>query len=131
MVFTNIRAEGIPEMTEIKEVSETIDQIIRGLMELKKKLRDIVPSPSIAADVDDSMDTFEKLKIALTSDRWPEAVNTSLICDPTIEADKVVRGRGVIELIIEEEIKGKNSSILAAAKGTASMPQQIFSPLSS
>ena len=34
-------------------------------------------------------------------------MNVNLICDPTNEEDKKARGRGIIELTIEETIKDK------------------------
>lgn len=49
---------------------------------------------------------FESLKQILRSDKWPEAVNKNLICDPNSDKDKTERGRGILELMIEEDLKG-------------------------
>lgn len=49
---------------------------------------------------------FQKLKEMLNTDKWPEAVNKNLICNPESETDKMERGRGIIELMIEEDIQG-------------------------
>ena len=39
------------------------------------------------------------------SDRWPEAVNPNLICDINSDEDKSERGRGIIDILIEEDLK--------------------------
>jgi len=49
---------------------------------------------------------FETLKNALNSPNWPEAVNKNLICDPNSEKDKIERSRGILELMVEENLKG-------------------------
>lgn len=49
---------------------------------------------------------FESLREALKSDKWPEAVNPRLICDPNSAADKADRGRGIVELMVEEDLRG-------------------------
>lgn len=65
------------------------------------------PVPEIQATSEpQSIDSFQSLKDALDSDKWPEAVNRNLICDPDSEKDKVERGRGILELMIEENLKG-------------------------
>jgi len=51
------------------------------------------------------VDNFEKLSAVLENNKWPEAVNSTLICDPHSESDKEERGRGIIELMIEEDLK--------------------------
>ncbi len=53
----------------------------------------------------DELNDFESLKEALMSDRWPEAVNSSFICDPDSESDKIERGKGIIDLMVEEDLK--------------------------
>jgi 2-polyprenyl-3-methyl-5-hydroxy-6-metoxy-1,4-benzoquinol methylase len=58
------------------------------------------------APASEDFGSFEALKKALESDKWPEAVNPNLICDPNSETDKMERGRGIIELMIEEDLKG-------------------------
>jgi len=52
-----------------------------------------------------NLSDFESLKQALYSDKWPEAVNKNLICDPNSDKDKIERGRGIIELMIDEDLK--------------------------
>lgn len=50
-------------------------------------------------------DEFELLNLALKSPKWPDAVNVNLICDPNSDQDKSERGKGIIELMIEEDLK--------------------------
>jgi 2-polyprenyl-3-methyl-5-hydroxy-6-metoxy-1,4-benzoquinol methylase len=56
--------------------------------------------------IEEKMDSFESLKNALTSNKWPEAVNPNLICNPNSSDDKMERGRGILEMFIEEDLKG-------------------------
>jgi 2-polyprenyl-3-methyl-5-hydroxy-6-metoxy-1,4-benzoquinol methylase len=105
-------------MADIQKVQNLLEQATRLLNEAKLELGGVetqsVPfvttPPQLAAaqqvSVDDSFDSFESLKKALESNRWPEAVNPNLICDPNSESDKIERGRGIIELMIEEDLKG-------------------------
>lgn len=107
----------------------TIDRIIELLGELKMNLSDAsqIPLPMtgevvparvlerakapnvVAAAVNSSGDdygSFSALQVALQSSKWPEAVNPHLICDPNSHDDKIERGKGVIELMIEENLNG-------------------------
>lgn len=59
----------------------------------------------VAEPVVESSNDFESLKKALYSDKWPNAVNPSLICDSSSESDKKERGVGILELVIEESVK--------------------------
>ncbi len=65
----------------------------------------------------DSPEDFENLKKALFSDKWPEAVNPHLICDPNSEQDKMERARGIIELMIEEDMKGLKMLDMGCGEG--------------
>jgi 2-polyprenyl-3-methyl-5-hydroxy-6-metoxy-1,4-benzoquinol methylase len=116
-------------MSNNKKAQETIDKIIDLMRELKFQLSDagqiplqiskevkvpvkqtahkpLVQQPVLEAASVDDMGSFESLKTALSSNKWPEAVNPHLICDPKSNDDKTERGRGVIELMIEEDLKG-------------------------
>src|SRR4051812_42002173 len=88
----------------------TIDKIIHLLQELKDQIPNTshIPLPvvkptevkplaetAITAPVTpEDLSTFAALKTALLSDKWPEAVNPHLICNPESHDDKVERGRG-------------------------------------
>src|SRR5574343_1813761 len=85
----------------MSKTNELIDKIVQGLLELKRELNN---QPLKATSFEELSD-FESLKKALESDRWPEAVNPNLICDPRSETNKIERGRGIIELMIEEDLK--------------------------
>lgn len=97
-----------------KRIEKAIDLIVSGLLELKEHIKEksgtpIATQPVVAAQAispEDDLDTFEKLKKALQSDRWPEAVNQTLICDPESTPEKAKRGIGIIELMVEENLKG-------------------------
>lgn len=102
-------------MADLKKFEGALDQMIHLMMDMKESLSDgdespeqevkvqsAKPAPAVVEDYDG----FEQLKEALESDKWPEAVNPNLICDPNSQQDKTERGRGIIELMIEEDLKG-------------------------
>lgn len=86
---------------------ERIDQAIRSLLEAKKALKQPVDAkPEVQPD-DEDLGDFATLKSVLGTIRWPEAVNPSLVCNPNSDNDKAERGYGVIELLVQESVKGK------------------------
>lgn len=122
-------------MANNEKINGILDGVINGLLQLKEALNDgspqaapAQPTPTQQAEpkplqrrpvvqeatapvvtaqsVPDDYGSFEALRKALESDKWPEAVNPNLICDPNSETDKTERGRGIIELMIEEDLKG-------------------------
>lgn len=112
-------------MADNKKAVDTLDKIVQLMLQLKTELSDapaaqpVVPeakkpepvvhttsAPAPAKDSNDIFDSFDALKSALTSNKWPEAVNPHLICNPQSNEDKIERGRGIIELMISEDLKG-------------------------
>ena len=104
-------------MADLNKLNQSLDQMIQLMVSMKESLSEDEkpadvkinttkgrPQPQIQGQVGD-LDSFDKLQEALKSDKWPEAVNPNLICDPTSDSDKVERGRGIIELMIEEDLK--------------------------
>ena len=90
-------------------VLKALDSIAVIITELK---RDLTIESNISNEVnkstpmvEDKIDNHETIKEVLNSDKWPEAVNPHLICDPNSEEDKLERARGIIELMIEEDLK--------------------------
>ena len=63
------------------------------------------------------LNDFESLKKALLSDKWPEAVNPNIICNPNNEADKLDRGRGIIEVLIDLNLTGKKFLDIGCGEG--------------
>lgn len=106
-------------MADNPKAIDTLDKIISLMVELKQQLGTPNSSPSVTAQavsppvappkqqapVED-LGNFESLKAALNSPKWPEAVNPHLICDPNSDPDKTERGRGIIELMVEEDLNG-------------------------
>lgn len=109
-------------MPNQQKVNEAIDGVIAALNNLKRTISEevlsvqstSVPATAPTATVtqpqasvtSDDFDSFESLKRALATDKWPDAVNANLICHPDNESDKLERGRGIVELMIEEDLKG-------------------------
>lgn len=106
-----------------KNLQECIDQVILALTEMKAAINDdkteniktlSVPKfDSGMIDVDilkippaPSVNEFEDLVSTLKSEKWPDAVNKHLICDHTNPEEKLIRGRGILELMVGGDIKG-------------------------
>ena len=94
-------------------IEEEIIKFLDGITDTCQKLRRAITheeAPVVVAQAVvpqlSAEEEFEELKKILESDRWPEAVNSALICDPKSETDKTERGRGIIELLIDDDLKG-------------------------
>lgn len=79
-------------MVDINEITVALDRISNEINKLKELLRS-------------GQSPFEILKQHLNSDKWPVAVEPALICND--EEMKLERGRGIIDLIIQTELKDK------------------------
>lgn len=97
-------------MPDLNKFNESLDKMIQLMVEMKKSLQTEENRPVVTPQAQETanleLGSFDQLKEALSSTRWPEAVNPNLICDPDSESDKEDRGRGIIELMIEEDLKG-------------------------
>jgi SAM-dependent methyltransferase len=106
------------KMANIEKLNKAVDSVLLSINEFKKALNEYSQEnsktePAILASQNNSpalndatsLTDFESLKTALMSDKWPEAVNPNLICNPENEEEKLERGRGIIELIIDEDLK--------------------------
>lgn len=100
-------------MPDLQKVNESLEAAVQSLLELKKALNSESPTvvaqniPPTEPQTQEEYNTFESLKNALNGDKWPAAVNPNLICDPNSAQDIEERARGIIELMIEEDLKGK------------------------
>lgn len=130
-------------MANNDKINGILDGVINGLLQLKDALNDGDKQPQVTAQATpapvkaeqhlqrkpapvverpaapEDLDSFDALKKALESEKWPEAVNPNLICDPNSESDKVERGRGVIELMIEEDLKNLKFLDIGCGEGHA------------
>jgi 2-polyprenyl-3-methyl-5-hydroxy-6-metoxy-1,4-benzoquinol methylase len=93
-------------------ISNKIDEVIKQLTDLKNSINEpkvatLSTPAAMPQATEDTDDSFESLKTILYSDKWPVAVNPNLICDLNSEEDKKERGIGILELVIEDDIKGK------------------------
>lgn len=96
---------------------EGLTSVINGFIKMKQALSEpapmlkaMAPTPEKAGkketEVDPAdFDTFEKLKKALESDKWPVAVKQNLICNPESLHEKIERGRGIVELMVEDDLR--------------------------
>lgn len=112
-------------MANNQDIQKAINETITALASLGKLLGENIDP--IAENIESSNEPiteenndFKNLKDALNSDKWPHAVNQNLICDPNSEEDKIERGRGIIELMIEEDIKDKKVLDFGCGEGQCS-----------
>jgi 2-polyprenyl-3-methyl-5-hydroxy-6-metoxy-1,4-benzoquinol methylase len=122
-------------MANTQKINEAIDQLIMVLTEFKKNTQEENPpiEPTIPelkgqSQNSEDMDDFESLKLALSSDKWPEAVNPNLICHPDSEDDKLERGRGIVELMIEEDLQGLKVLDFGCGEGHCAFVASEYSP---
>lgn len=124
-------------MPDLKKANDVLDQIIEGLKTLKVALSEeptptptpVTPQPTpVPQPETEDYSSVEALIRALESDKWPEAVNPNLICDPSNEVDKIERGRGVIELMIEEDLKGLKLLDYGCGEGHLVKVSQEYNP---
>ena len=118
-------------MADTQKINEAIDQMIKALNEFKTTLgtqKPIVTTQESETKKPEEMDDFESLKTALLSDKWPEAVNPNLICQPDSESDKMERGRGIVELMIEEDLKDLKVLDFGCGEGQCAYVSTEYSP---
>lgn len=85
-------------MPDLEQLQKTVEQLEATLAQVKQAIVEANAAP---------VENFEQLKELLLTDGWPVAANKNLICDPENAADKVERGRGVVELMVETDLAGK------------------------
>lgn len=96
-------------MINIKEVEAKIDNIVVELNALKSSLNE--------SEIPEEPSDFEALKAVLQTERWPVAVNPTLICDPNNDEEKTERGRGVISFMIDEDLKDRKFLDMGCSEG--------------
>lgn len=112
-------------------MQECLDKIINALQEFKATLpTEVVEKKTIPAATPEEPSNFQDLVNLLNSDKWPEAVNSYLVCDPNILDEKIARGNGIFDLMVEQDIAnikfldfgcGEGWSVKRAADKNASL----------
>ena len=112
-------------MAKPKQIEAALNKIINGFVDLKEALQTeenhqgVPEQPKVSVqnvqpiegvtenEIQSKSDgeVFEMLKKAVFTDKWPAAVNSNLVCDPNSETDKIERGKGIVELMVEEDLK--------------------------
>ena len=86
-------------MDKQDKVLKALDSITSIINDLKN---DLSTESENQLEINNTVINLEEI---VNSDKWPEAVNKHLICDPNSEEDKLERARGIIELMIEEDLE--------------------------
>lgn len=107
-------------MADIQRFETALDKMVELLVEMKKSLKEEPAATKITAQATHTpalpripkespkLNDFSDLKAAVLSSDWPPAVNPTLICDVTSDKDKFERARGIIELMVAENLKGRS-----------------------
>jgi len=90
-------------ITALTELSSLLSEEAKEIIQVPQKTQAVEVKPESPSTPSDE---FSQLKEILYSDKWPDAVNKNLICDPNSQEDKIERGRGIVELMIEENLNG-------------------------
>jgi 2-polyprenyl-3-methyl-5-hydroxy-6-metoxy-1,4-benzoquinol methylase len=88
-------------LKKLQALNEEIVNVVINATKEAPKIEKETP-PIIAAT---STETFEAAKALLNSPQWPEAVDSKLIVDESSEEDKMNRAAGIIEFIVEQDLK--------------------------
>lgn len=98
---------------DLNKLVESLDKIISGFQEFRNTVATDLPTNQVNLSAqtvevkEEELDSFEKLKTALMSDRWPAALPPEAICNIESVEEKRERGVGVIEVMVEEILNGK------------------------
>ena len=143
-------------MVDLNKIQDGLDKMMEAVMLMKQGFRDggeitvqsIGPKATtckaasskttVTAQASQSLDQYlgianpgnelELLKAALKNPKWPDAVNANLICDPNSDQDKIERGKGIIELMIEEDLKGLKYLDIGCGEGHTVAVSADYSP---
>ena len=134
-------------MVDLQKFNQSLDQMVQLMLEMKRALAEtpntapvmsaqsVVPVPPapisdpVVPTIKHAPNSYESLKEIVLSNKWPEAVNPNLICDPQAETDKQDRGRGIIELMIEEDLKGLRFLDFGCGEGHCAGLAKEYNPL--
>jgi len=109
----------------IQEIKNNLDRLAAEIYEenivLKHEGEMLIPkqnedtpvlneTPTVSSD-------FEKLKMLLQSDEWPEAVSAFQIVNIELEEEKMDRAEGIIDILVQEELENKKFLDIGCGEG--------------
>lgn len=87
------------------EEKTALKQLYHVLVE--KNDDEILPYLHILGELVGQNSDFVTLRSLLVSDQWPEAIDKNLICSQDSETDKIARAEGILELLVEKDLRNK------------------------
>jgi 2-polyprenyl-3-methyl-5-hydroxy-6-metoxy-1,4-benzoquinol methylase len=76
-------------------------------MLVEKNDNDVLPYLHVLGELVGQNTDYITLKSLLASEQWPEAIDHNLICAQDSETDKISRAEGILELLVEKDLKDK------------------------
>lgn len=86
-------------------VEKDLDEI-KSLLKEEEKTEEEKPAVVKSQKPQEKSDEFQELKEIMEGNNWPMAIDPELICTMTSEQDKEDRAEGIIDLILDTNLKG-------------------------
>jgi len=108
-----------------------IEQALEAINDIQlflKSLQNIAPEPQLKPKpqpVVEKPTVKNPLLDILESGSWPDAIPSSLICDESLEDDKINRADGILDLMVEESIQESNFLDMGCGEGHMAMQARL------
>lgn len=96
---------------------------------IQKDDPDILPYLHTLGEIVGHSSEFITLKSLLASDQWPEAIDQNLICAQDSETDKISRAEGILELLVEKDLRNKKFLDFGCGEGHVAYKALTQEPL--
>jgi 2-polyprenyl-3-methyl-5-hydroxy-6-metoxy-1,4-benzoquinol methylase len=119
----------MPNVEKIREIQQRMIGLCRELEQCLVANEVTQQTTTMTkVNVEDSLENFESLKRALFSERWPEATNPNMICNPDCHEEKMERGRGIVEMVVEDSLKNKRFLDYGCGEGFCAFIASEYQP---
>ena len=100
-------------MPDIEKIEAKLNRAIELIIESKKDIQEAKENveKQLQLQMQNVPEQKENKEVNVNKklveqEQWPEAINCNIICNPDSEQERKDRGRGIVELMIEENLKG-------------------------